>query len=317
MRLFAIVLLCLVLATCASHIPSARVTHPASAGLPGLQGFQLMPPEQAVDALPYRNRYPLINAELRQGLAAHGYHESATPAFRVYYWRGSASRRTAPLRVPPDLPAHIHGALSGDPPPARQNRDIARTSSPGGARSLGRYGKHRPQPGQSRNSSNWRSAPCSGNFHAPAGRLEYDYAYHAEDSMQIYKVGGAVRDRLLGRPVTDIDWVVVGASSDEMLARGYRPVGADFPVFLHPRRRRGIRPGAHRAKERARLRRAPLPATSRVTLEEDLTRRRTDHQRHGRGRTGPGNAFWRPGRPRALLLRFPGVRRGSPAGPCA
>ncbi len=52
--------------------------------------------------------------------------------------------------------------------------------------------------------------------------------------MQIYKVGGAVRDRLLGRPVTDIDWVVVGASSDEMLARGYRPVGADFPVFLHP-----------------------------------------------------------------------------------
>lgn len=85
MRLFAIVLLCLVLATCASHIPSARVTHPANAGLPGLQGFQLMPPEQAVDALPYRNRYPLINAELRQGLAAHGYHESATPQFRVYY----------------------------------------------------------------------------------------------------------------------------------------------------------------------------------------------------------------------------------------
>src|SRR5574344_876935 len=53
-------------------------------------------------------------------------------------------------------------------------------------------------------------------------------------SMQIYKVGGAVRDRLLGRPVTETDWVVVGAHAEELLARGFRPVGADFPVFLHP-----------------------------------------------------------------------------------
>jgi tRNA nucleotidyltransferase (CCA-adding enzyme) len=52
--------------------------------------------------------------------------------------------------------------------------------------------------------------------------------------MQIYKVGGAVRDRLLHRPVTEIDWVVVGASAEQMLDQGYRPVGADFPVFLHP-----------------------------------------------------------------------------------
>ena len=52
--------------------------------------------------------------------------------------------------------------------------------------------------------------------------------------MQIYKVGGAVRDRLLGRPVSDIDWVVVGASAEAMQVRGFRPVGADFPVFLHP-----------------------------------------------------------------------------------
>ena len=49
--------------------------------------------------------------------------------------------------------------------------------------------------------------------------------------MQIYKVGGAVRDRLLGQPVTDIDWVVVGATGDEMLVKGYRPVGTDFPVL--------------------------------------------------------------------------------------
>lgn len=52
--------------------------------------------------------------------------------------------------------------------------------------------------------------------------------------MQIYKVGGAVRDRLLQRPVTEVDWVVVGATAEEMLEQGFKPVGADFPVFLHP-----------------------------------------------------------------------------------
>lgn len=52
--------------------------------------------------------------------------------------------------------------------------------------------------------------------------------------MQIFKVGGAVRDQLLGRPVVDIDWVVVGATPEQMRAQGYRPVGDDFPVFLHP-----------------------------------------------------------------------------------
>ena len=53
--------------------------------------------------------------------------------------------------------------------------------------------------------------------------------------MKAYVVGGAVRDELLGRPVTDRDWVVVGATPEEMVAAGYRPVGADFPVFLHPK----------------------------------------------------------------------------------
>ncbi len=52
--------------------------------------------------------------------------------------------------------------------------------------------------------------------------------------MQIYKVGGAVRDRLLQRPVTEIDWLVVGSSPQEMLEAGFRAVGSDFPVFLHP-----------------------------------------------------------------------------------
>lgn len=56
-----------------------------------------------------------------------------------------------------------------------------------------------------------------------------------KDKAVIYKVGGAVRDRLLGQPVKDIDWVVVGASADDMLSQGYQPVGRDFPVFLHPK----------------------------------------------------------------------------------
>ena len=55
--------------------------------------------------------------------------------------------------------------------------------------------------------------------------------------MQIYMVGGAVRDQLLGRPVNDRDWVVVGATPEQMTALGYLPVGRDFPVFLHPQTR--------------------------------------------------------------------------------
>ena len=52
--------------------------------------------------------------------------------------------------------------------------------------------------------------------------------------MKTYVVGGAVRDELLNLPVQDRDWVVVGATPEEMLAAGFRPVGKDFPVFLHP-----------------------------------------------------------------------------------
>ncbi len=52
--------------------------------------------------------------------------------------------------------------------------------------------------------------------------------------MKIYLVGGAVRDALLGLPVKDKDWVVVGATPQEMLDAGYQQVGRDFPVFLHP-----------------------------------------------------------------------------------
>ena len=52
--------------------------------------------------------------------------------------------------------------------------------------------------------------------------------------MEIFLVGGAVRDALLGRTVTERDWVVVGATPDDLLAQGFKPVGKDFPVFLHP-----------------------------------------------------------------------------------
>ena len=53
--------------------------------------------------------------------------------------------------------------------------------------------------------------------------------------MEIYLVGGAVRDKLLKLPVTERDWVVVGATDRELLNQGFIPVGKDFPVFLHPK----------------------------------------------------------------------------------
>ena len=52
--------------------------------------------------------------------------------------------------------------------------------------------------------------------------------------MQTYLVGGAVRDRLLGLPVSERDWVVIGATGDELEARGFQRVGRSFPVYLHP-----------------------------------------------------------------------------------
>ena len=52
--------------------------------------------------------------------------------------------------------------------------------------------------------------------------------------MKIYEVGGAVRDTLLGTEPNDKDWVVVGSSPEEMTALGFKPIGKDFPVFLHP-----------------------------------------------------------------------------------
>ena len=88
-----------------------------------------------------------------------------------------------------------------------------------------------------------------------------------------YVVGGAVRDALLGLPVSERDWVVVGATPEQMQAQGYRPVGRDFPVFLHPdtgeeyalaRTERKIAPGYHGFT---------FHASPEVSLEADLARR--------------------------------------------
>lgn len=91
--------------------------------------------------------------------------------------------------------------------------------------------------------------------------------------MQIYKVGGAVRDRLLGRPVTEVDWVVVGSSAEEMQAQGFRPVGADFPVFLHPRTGEEYALARTERKSGRGYGGFTFYACPEVTLEEDLIRR--------------------------------------------
>src|SRR5947209_413394 len=91
--------------------------------------------------------------------------------------------------------------------------------------------------------------------------------------MQVYLVGGAVRDELLGRVPRERDWVVVGATPAEMESHGYRPVGRDFPVYLHPQ--------THEEYALARLDRKVAPGyrgfatehSPSVTLEQDLLRR--------------------------------------------
>src|SRR5688572_18520418 len=91
--------------------------------------------------------------------------------------------------------------------------------------------------------------------------------------MRIYRVGGSVRDELLGLPVKDCDYVVVGATPEEMVRLGFKPVGRDFPVFLHPQ--------THEEYALARTERKTAPgytgftvhASPEVSLEEDLARR--------------------------------------------
>lgn len=91
--------------------------------------------------------------------------------------------------------------------------------------------------------------------------------------MNAYIVGGAVRDELLGLPVTDRDWVVVGATVDEMLAAGFIQVGADFPVFLHPKTGEEYALARTERKSGSGYHGFVVHASPEVTLEEDLQRR--------------------------------------------
>jgi tRNA nucleotidyltransferase (CCA-adding enzyme) len=91
--------------------------------------------------------------------------------------------------------------------------------------------------------------------------------------MKIYAVGGSVRDELLGLPVTDHDWVVVGATPEEMVRLGFRPVGADFPVFLHPETKEEYALARTERKTAPGYRGFAFHAAPEVTLEEDLRRR--------------------------------------------
>ena len=91
--------------------------------------------------------------------------------------------------------------------------------------------------------------------------------------MKIYKVGGAVRDHLLGYPSAETDWVVVGATPDDLLSQGYSQVGRDFPVFLHPETREEYALARTERKSGQGYHGFVVHADPSVTLEEDLARR--------------------------------------------
>ena len=91
--------------------------------------------------------------------------------------------------------------------------------------------------------------------------------------MKAYVVGGAVRDELLGLPVKDRDYVVVGSTPEEMVRLGYRPVGKDFPVFLHPQTHEEYALARTERKSGRGYKGFTVHAASDVTLEEDLRRR--------------------------------------------
>lgn len=104
--------------------------------------------------------------------------------------------------------------------------------------------------------------------------------------MQAYVVGGAVRDALLGLPVKDRDWVVVGSTPEEMLARGFRPVGRDFPVFLHPQTSEEYALARTERKSGRGYTGFVCHASPKVTLEEDLLRRDLTINAIARGEDG-------------------------------
>src|SRR5688572_1214047 len=91
--------------------------------------------------------------------------------------------------------------------------------------------------------------------------------------MKVYLVGGAVRDQLLGLPVQDRDYVVVGATPEEMVERGFKPVGADFPVFLHPQTKEEYALARTERKSVRCYKEFTVYSAPDVTLEDALRRR--------------------------------------------
>ncbi len=104
--------------------------------------------------------------------------------------------------------------------------------------------------------------------------------------MRIYQVGGSIRDELLGLPVSDRDWVVVGATPEQMGREGYLPVGKDFPVFLHPVTREEYALARTERKTARGYKGFSVQASPEVTLEEDLARRDLTINAMARGEDG-------------------------------
>ncbi|RTR03836.1 polynucleotide adenylyltransferase [Halomonas nitroreducens] len=93
------------------------------------------------------------------------------------------------------------------------------------------------------------------------------------EGLEVYRVGGAVRDARLGWPVTDVDWVVVGATPETLTRRGFKPVGRDFPVFLHPESHEEFALARTERKSGHGYTGFEVHASPEVSLEEDLARR--------------------------------------------
>lgn len=91
--------------------------------------------------------------------------------------------------------------------------------------------------------------------------------------MKVFRVGGSVRDRLLGLACKDSDWVVVGATPEQMIEQGYKPVGKDFPVFLHPQSKEEYALARTERKTAPGYKGFEFHSESDVTLEQDLIRR--------------------------------------------
>ncbi len=115
------------------------------------------------------------------------------------------------------------------------------------------------------------------NIHAlgklPSAQIRRGITYHLVMGMEFYLVGGAVRDRLLGLPVTERDWVVVGATHREMVALGFRPLDRNFPVFSHPETGEEYALARVESKRGTGYKGFEVDAGPQVRLEDDLRRR--------------------------------------------